>query len=110
MAFDFACPDWAEKLARGETPIADLPLDMAKADRAVGIFNKLRLPDVIGQPELRSAAVAMVPITSSASYPVASRSGSPSAATRSRTIGTWERSSSGIDGRCALYAGNRSCR
>jgi phage terminase large subunit-like protein len=56
MAFDFACPDWAEKLARGETPIADLPLDMAKAERAVGIFNKLRLPDVIGQPELREAA------------------------------------------------------
>jgi phage terminase large subunit-like protein len=56
MAFDFACPDWPEKLARGETPIADLPLDMAKADRAVGIFNKLRLPDVIGQPELREAA------------------------------------------------------
>ena len=56
MAFNFACPDWAEKLARGETPIADLPLDMAKAERAVGIFNKLRLPDVIGQPELREAA------------------------------------------------------
>ena len=56
MAFDFVCPDWAEKLARGETPIADLPLDMAKAERAVGIFNKLRLPDVIGQPELREAA------------------------------------------------------
>ena len=56
MAFDFVCPDWAEKLARGETPIADLPLDMAKAQRAVGIFNKLRLPDVIGQPELREAA------------------------------------------------------
>ena len=56
MAFDFACPDWAEKLARGETPIADLPLDMVKAERAVGIFNKLRLPDVIGQPELREAA------------------------------------------------------
>ncbi|MFN7882555.1 MAG: terminase large subunit domain-containing protein, partial [bacterium] len=56
MAFDFVCPDWAEKLARGETPISDLPLDMAKAERAVGIFNKLRLPDVIGQPELREAA------------------------------------------------------
>jgi phage terminase large subunit-like protein len=56
MAFDFACPDWAEKLTRGETPIADLPLDEAEADRAVGVFNKLRLPDVHGQPELRDAA------------------------------------------------------
>lgn len=56
MAFDFACPDWAEKLNRGETPIAELPLDDAAADQAVAIFNKLRLPDVPGQPELAEAA------------------------------------------------------
>jgi phage terminase large subunit-like protein len=56
MPFDFACPDWADRLRRGETPIADLVLDVAAAERAVGIFNKLRLPDVPGQPELREAA------------------------------------------------------
>lgn len=56
MAFDFACPDWVEKLQRGETPIADLELDDDAAEKAVGIFNKLRLPDVLGQPELREAA------------------------------------------------------
>lgn len=56
MAFDFACPDWADKLLRGETPIAALELDDDAAERAVGIFNKLRLPDVPGQPELRDAA------------------------------------------------------
>lgn len=56
MAFDFACPDWAQRLAEGRTPIADLPLNDAEAERAVGIFNKLRLPDVPGQPELRDAA------------------------------------------------------
>lgn len=56
MAFDFACPDWADRLQRGDSLIADLPLDMVAADRAVGIFNKLRLPDVPGQPELREAA------------------------------------------------------
>lgn len=56
MAFDFSCLDWAERLQRGETPIADLPLDEKEAERAVGIFNKLRLPDVPGQPELRDAA------------------------------------------------------
>jgi len=56
MAFDFACRDWADRLQRGETPIADLPLDQDAAERAVGIFNKLRLPDVPGQPELREAA------------------------------------------------------
>lgn len=56
MAFDFACPDWADRLRRGETPIADLELDLVAAERAVSIFNKLRLPDVPGQPELRDAA------------------------------------------------------
>jgi phage terminase large subunit-like protein len=56
MPFDFACPDWADRLRRGETPIADLALDMVAAERAVSIFNKLRLPDVPGQPELREAA------------------------------------------------------
>ena len=56
MAFDFACPDWAEKLLRGETPIADLELDQEAAEKAVAIFNKLRLPDVPGQPELAEAA------------------------------------------------------
>lgn len=56
MAFDFACPDWFDRLKRGETPIADLPLDPVAAENAVAVFNKLRLPDVPGQPELREAA------------------------------------------------------
>lgn len=56
MAFDFACPDWAEKLVRGETPIADLDLDEDRAAQAVNIFNKFRVPDVIGRPELREVA------------------------------------------------------
>jgi phage terminase large subunit-like protein len=56
MPFDFACPDWADKLLRGETPIADLPLDDAAAARAVGIFDNLQLPDVVGQPYLRDSA------------------------------------------------------
>lgn len=56
MAFGFACPDWADRLRDGLTPIADLSLDQVAAERAVGIFNKLRLPDVPGQPELREAA------------------------------------------------------
>lgn len=55
MAFDFACPDWFERLQRGETPIADLPLDVTAAERAVNVFNKLRVPDAIGQPTLEEA-------------------------------------------------------
>lgn len=56
MPLDFACPDWAEKLARGETPIADLDLDAEAAERAVRVFNMLRLPDVMGQPSLGEGA------------------------------------------------------
>jgi len=56
MPFDFACPDWIEKLQSGETPIPELPLDDAAAERAVGVFNNLRLPDVPGNPSLGDAA------------------------------------------------------
>lgn len=56
MPLDFGCQDWFEKLQRGETPIADLPIDPVTAENAVAVFNKLRLPDVPGQPELREAA------------------------------------------------------
>lgn len=56
MALDFACPDWVERLQAGQTPICDLPLDHAQAERAVHVFNMLRLPDVIGQPSLGEAA------------------------------------------------------
>lgn len=53
--WNFACPDWKEKLRAGRTPIADLPLDAAKASRAIEIYNRLRLPDVPGQPPLSEA-------------------------------------------------------
>lgn len=52
----FACPNWADRLAKGQSLLPDLPLDYLKANRAVAIFNKLRLPDVIGQPSLGEAA------------------------------------------------------
>lgn len=56
MAFDFACPDWFDRLRAGRTPIADLPLDQRAADEAVGIFDYLRVPDVPGQPLFEDAA------------------------------------------------------
>lgn len=52
---DFSCTDWEDKLRRGETPMADLPLDDRAADAAVGIFDNLRLPDVEGHPTLADA-------------------------------------------------------
>lgn len=54
--WNFACPDWKVRLSEGRSLIPDLPLDEKMAARAVAIFNKLRLPDVAGQPELRLAA------------------------------------------------------
>lgn len=48
----FACPDWAEKLQQGKTPIADLPLNRVMADAAVDLFNLLRVPDIPGQPSM----------------------------------------------------------
>lgn len=51
------CPDWEDRLREGRSLIPDgLPLNWAEAERAVAIFNKLRLPDVPGQPALAEAA------------------------------------------------------
>lgn len=55
MPFDFACPDWVERLEQGRPPMPDLPLDEAAAERAVRVYNNLRLPDVPGQPRLEDA-------------------------------------------------------
>lgn len=55
-AWSFACPDWVERLKAGRSIVPELPLDQAEADRAVSIFDKLRLPDVPGQPAMRDAA------------------------------------------------------
>jgi phage terminase large subunit-like protein len=55
----FACPDWAERLAQRRSLIPDELrelLDQKEAARAVAIFNKLRLPDVPGQPTMAEAA------------------------------------------------------
>lgn len=54
---DLSCPDWFAKLKTGRTPLPDnLPLDAAEAEAAVAVFQKLRLPDVPGQPLFRDAA------------------------------------------------------
>lgn len=50
--WDFSCPDWEVKLKRGETPIPNLPIDETEGQCAVDYYNKLRLPDVPGQPTL----------------------------------------------------------
>lgn len=51
----FACPDWWERIQTGRTPMVDVPLNDAKAAKAVAFFNRLRLPDVPGNPPLSEA-------------------------------------------------------
>ena len=55
--WDLSRPDWEERLLAGKSLMPDnLPLDRATADRAVGIFKKLRIPDVPGTPRLADVA------------------------------------------------------
>ena len=53
--WNLSCPDWADLLRKGLPPVPDLPLFRVEADRAVAIFNKLRLPDVPGTPTFAEA-------------------------------------------------------
>jgi phage terminase large subunit-like protein len=56
MAWDLSVPDWRERIQAGRSLLPPLPdLDWARADRAIAIFNKLRLPDVPGTPTLAEA-------------------------------------------------------
>ncbi|WP_277666511.1 hypothetical protein, partial [Novosphingobium lindaniclasticum] len=43
--WNFACPDWKDRLREGRSLVPDLPLNRPVASRAVQIFNKLRLTD-----------------------------------------------------------------
>jgi len=42
--WSFACPDWADRLRTGRSLVPDLPLDQRRADRALKLFQNLRLP------------------------------------------------------------------
>ncbi|MDV2987023.1 UNVERIFIED_CONTAM: terminase large subunit [Methylobacteriaceae bacterium AG10] len=55
-AWSCACPDWETRIRAGRSLLPDLPLVRSEADRGLAIFNRLRLPDVAGQPTLREAA------------------------------------------------------
>ena len=56
MSWNFACPDWKDRLRSGASLVPALPLWHDEAERAVNIFNRLRLPDVPGNPTLGEAA------------------------------------------------------
>lgn len=48
--WDTSCPDWRERLKGRRSLVPDLPLYRPMADRALGVFKKLRVPDMIGTP------------------------------------------------------------
>lgn len=50
-----ACPDWEERILSGRSLVPDLPVNEEQAAKALRIFNRLRLPDVIGMPTLAEA-------------------------------------------------------
>jgi phage terminase large subunit-like protein len=54
--WDLSCPDWEHRLRSGQSLVPPLPLDDVQANKAVAIFNKLRLADVAGNPTMEEAA------------------------------------------------------
>lgn len=48
--WDTSVLDWEDRIREGRSLIPDLPLHDAVADRAVAIFKRLRVPDLIGMP------------------------------------------------------------
>ncbi len=49
-AWSTAVPDWEDRIRNGDSLIPSLPLFDGIADRALEIFKRLRIPDLIGQP------------------------------------------------------------
>jgi phage terminase large subunit-like protein len=55
--WDFSAPDWADRLRAGKPPaqLTGHPLNRKRSAKAVAIWNRLKLPDVAGQPPLSEA-------------------------------------------------------
>lgn len=49
-AWSTAVPDWVDRIMSGRSLVPDLPLNTALADRSVGIFRRLKVPDMEGNP------------------------------------------------------------
>lgn len=55
MTWSTSCRDWEARIRAGASLCPALPLDAKKADHALAVFNRLRLPDVPGNPALADA-------------------------------------------------------
>ncbi|MCW5695798.1 MAG: terminase large subunit [Bauldia sp.] len=54
--WDTSCPDWADRLLAGRSLVPNLPLFRSEADKALRVFNRLRIPDLIGKPTMGEKA------------------------------------------------------
>src|SRR5436190_14333236 len=54
--WNLSLPNWQDLIRTGGSLVPKLPLDGEAANRAVRVFDKLRLPDVPSKPLLRDAA------------------------------------------------------
>jgi phage terminase large subunit-like protein len=54
VSWNLSCPDWQERIKAGRSLVPELPL-WPGGERAVGVFNKLRLADVVGTPTMQEA-------------------------------------------------------
>ena len=52
MSLDLSCPDWWSKLQNCELPIADIDLNLNRAQKAVAALRRLCFPDVPNQPKI----------------------------------------------------------
>lgn len=53
MEWSTACPDWEARIVEGRSLIPDgLPIDVVRAEKALRIFKRLRVTDIIGKPTL----------------------------------------------------------
>jgi len=53
MEWSTARPDWEERIVAGQSLLPDnLPINRARADKALRIFKRLKVTDVIGSPTL----------------------------------------------------------
>jgi phage terminase large subunit-like protein len=52
QSWDTSCVDWEDRILDGRSLVPELPLFRAEAAKALRVFKRLRLPDVIGTPTM----------------------------------------------------------
>jgi phage terminase large subunit-like protein len=55
QSWDTSCRDWEERIFSGRSLVPDLPLFEGEAAKALRVFKRLKLPDVIGTPTMEEA-------------------------------------------------------